>query len=445
MKNIKTAGKKTTEKKVYVGMAADLFHHGHLNIINEAKKLGCVIVGLLTDEAIASYKRLPMMPYLQRKAIIESIKGVSDVVPQETLDYAANLKKIKPDFVVHGDDWKKGIQKETRQKVIDVLNEWGGKLIEPKYTDGISSTQLVNVLIEKGITPNKRLESLRRLLEIKPLIRILEAHNGISGRIVEKTRVTTQNNIREFDGIWFSSLAVSTSMGKPDTEAVDFSSRFRIIEEILEVTTKPMIVDGDSGGRIEHFRFKVRTLERLGVSAVIIEDKVGLKRNSLFGTSVAQEQDSIEHFCAKIEEGKKCLITPDFMIIARIESLVLKNGIKDAIFRAQAYIEAGSDGIMIHSTQKDGKEIERFCRLFSNLHNKVPLVVVPSVFSHISEEEFQKMGVSIVIYGNHLIRCAYPAMVKAAESILKHKRCKEACEQYCMPIDEILTLIPEDY
>ncbi|MCH7730972.1 MAG: phosphoenolpyruvate mutase [Candidatus Marinimicrobia bacterium] len=432
-------------KKVYVGMSADFIHHGHLNIIKEAQKLGTVIVGLLTDEAIASYKRLPLFTYQQRKLIIENIKGVDEVVPQEALDYVPNLRKIKPDYVVHGDDWRTGVQKEIRRKVIDALNEWGGKLVEPNYTEGISSTQLINELTERGVTPNERLKVLRRLIDVKPIVRILEAHNGITGLIVEKTKIEKNGAMREFDGIWLSSLTVSTSKGKPDTEVVDFSTRFQTIDEILEVTTKPIIVDGDTGGEIDHFRFRVRTLERMGVSAIIIEDKIGSKRNSLFGTEVIQEQDTIEHFCEKIQEGKKSLITDDFMIIARIESLILKNGLMDALTRANAYINAGADGIMIHSKEKDGAEITEFCEKYGALGNKVSLVVVPSTFSHITEDQFKQMGVNIVIYGNHQLRSAYPSMVKTAESILEHNRCKEASEQYCMPIKDILTLIPEEY
>ena len=426
-------------------MSADLIHRGHLNIINTAKSLGYVIVGLLTDEAIASYKRLPMLSYKERKLIIESIKGVDEVIPQKSLDYVPNLKLKKPDFVVHGDDWKTGIQKETRQRVIDTLSEWNGKLVEPEYTEGISSTQLIAAVKEKGTTPAKRLESLRKLIAAKPLIRLMETHDGLSGLIVEKTNIKKDNQIKEFDAFWFSSLTVSTSKGKPDTEVVDFSSRFQTIEEILEVTTKPMIVDGDTGGKTEHFCFTVRTLERLGVSAIIIEDKIGSKKNSLFGTEVMQEQDSIENFCEKIKQGKDSLVTDKFMIIARIESLILKIGMEDAIERAKAYINAGADGIMIHSKEKDGKEIIKFCNQYRSIENRAPLVVVPSTFSHITEDEFLALGVNIVIYGNHLIRSAYPAMVKTAESILKKGSCLEASQEYCMPIKEILTLVPEKY
>ena len=426
-------------------MSADLIHQGHLNIIAEGKTLGKVIVGLLTDEAIASYKRLPLVAFKDRKTIVENLKGVEKVVSQTTLDYVPNLKEIKPDYVVHGDDWKTGVQKNVRQRVLGVLSEWGGELVEPKYTEGVSSTDLISVVKARGITPGKRMETLRRLINVKPIVRILEAHNGLTGLIVEKTSIEKDGKKIEFDGIWESSLTDSTSKGKPDTELVDFTSRFQSIEEILEVTTKPIIVDGDTGGKIEHFKFRVKTLERLGVSAIIIEDKVGSKRNSLFGTDVEQHQDSVENFSNKINEGKKSLVTEDFMIIARIESLILKNGIDDALQRAKAYIGAGADGIMIHSKEKDGKEIVEFCNKYNNFENRVPLVVVPSTYAHMTETDLQNLGVNVVIYANHLIRSAYPAMIRTAENILENSRSEEASKKYCMPIKEILTLIPEDY
>ena len=419
---------------VYVGLAADLIHHGHINIINNAKQYGDVIVGLLTDEAISSYKRIPLMNYDQRKKVVENIKGVSKVIKQHTLDYVENLRKVKPDFVVHGDDWKNGVQKKTRQRVINVLGEWGGKLIEPQYTQGVSTTELVNNLRKLGITPMERLGKLRRLIELKPLVRILEAHNGITGLIVETVNVDG----KEFDGMWESSLTDSTSKGKPDTGCVDVSSRTNTINQIFEVTTKPMIVDGDNGGPIEHFTFMIKTLERLGVSAVIIEDKTGIKRNSLFGTTVNQTQDTIEAFSKKITEGKKAQVTNEFMIIARIESLILETGMDDAIIRAKAYIEAGADGIMIHSKKTVPDEILQFCKLYKELKRTVPLVVVPSTYNQIYEKELVRAGVDVVIYANHLLRSAYPSMVKTAESILENGRSKEASDEYCMPIKEIL-------
>lgn len=430
-------------KKVYIAMSADLVHQGHVNIIAEGHKLGKVIIGLLTDEAIASYKRLPLIAFNERKIIVENLKGVEKVVPQTTLDYVPNLKELKPDYVVHGDDWKTGVQKEVRQRVLDTLAEWDGELVEPRYTEGVSSTDLIAAVKAQGITPGKRMKTLRRLIAVKPIVRILEAHNGLTGLIVEKTSIEKDGRKLEFDGIWESSLTDSTAKGKPDTELVDFSSRFSTIEEILEVTTKPIIVDGDTGGRIDHFKFRVKTLERLGVSAIIIEDKIGDKRNSLFGTTVPQQQDSIEHFSQKIHEGKQSQITTDFMIIARVESLILKKGMADALKRTEAYIAAGADGIMIHSKEKDGKEIIEFCEKFQKFETKVPLIVVPSTYAHMTESELQDLGINVIIYANHLLRSAYPSMIKAAQSILENRRAKEASEEYCMSIKDIITLIPE--
>ena len=430
------------EKIVYIGMSADLIHQGHLNIIHEGLKLGEVTIGLLTDEAIAGYKRLPLIAFNERKLIVENLKGVAKVIPQNTLDYVPNLKELKPDFVIHGDDWKTGVQKEVRQRVIDTLAEWGGELVEPNYTEGISSTDLISAVKAQGITPGKRMKTLRRLIGVKPIVRILEAHNGLTGLIAEKTQIKKDGRTIEFDGIWESSLTDSTAKGKPDTELVDFSSRFSTIEEILEVTTKPMIVDGDTGGRIDHFKFRVKTLERLGVSAIIIEDKIGDKRNSLFGTTVPQEQDSIDHFSQKIHEGKKSQVTEEFMIIARVESLILQKGMDDALLRSKAYIKAGADGIMIHSKNKDGKEIIEFCNHFKKFDQRVPLIVVPSTYAHMTENELMDLGVNVVIYANHLLRSAYPSMVNAAKSLLENSRGMEASNEYCMSIKEIITLIP---
>lgn len=429
------------EKIVYVGMCADLIHQGHINIIKEARLRGKVVVGLLTDKAIASYKRIPILKYNQRKEIIENINGVWKVIPQKTLDYVENLKKIKPNYVVHGDDWKTGIQRETRERAIKILDKWGGKLVEPKYSAGISSTQLINYTLERGVSPSFRIKQLRKALEIKPLIRILEAHNGLTGLIAEKTRLSKKGKNLEFDGMWESSLTDSTSKGKPDTSAVDVTSRLITIEQILEVTTKPIIVDGDNGGLAEHFIFTVKSLERLGVSAVIIEDKVGIKRNSLFGKEANQKQDTIEEFCEKINLGKQNQVTDDFMIIARIESLILGKGIIDAIERAKKYIAAGADGIMIHSKEKTPDEIFEFCQEYKKIKYKVPLVVVPSTYSSVREKDLIKAGVKIVIYANHMLRSAYPAMLKTAEIILKNGRALEA-DKNCLSINKIIKLIP---
>ncbi|MDX9742185.1 MAG: phosphoenolpyruvate mutase [Arcobacteraceae bacterium] len=425
-------------KKIYVGMSADLVHPGHMNILKVAAELGEVTVGLLTDKAIASYKRVPYMTYEQRKVVIENIKGVVAVIPQNTLDYRPNLELVRPDIVVHGDDWKDGVQAKTRQQVIDTLALWGGELIEPTYTDGISSTALNKSLKEIGTTPDIRRKRLRRLIEAKPIIRIMEAHNALSALIVENMKSDTGV---EYDGMWSSSLTDSTSKGKPDIEAVDVSTRIHTINEIFEVTTKPMIYDADTGGIAEHFAFTVRTLERTGVSAVIIEDKTGLKKNSLFGNDVAQTQDTIENFCQKIKTGKKAQITDDFMIIARIESLILEKGMDDAITRAKAYIEAGADGIMIHSRQKSPNEILEFCTILREYNENIPIVVVPTSFNQITAKELGEAGVNVVIYANHMLRAAYPGMMKVAKSILANDRSLEA-EKELLSINEILELIP---
>ena len=428
-------------KTVYVGMSADIIHPGHLNILHEASKYGRVVVGVLTDEAIASYKRLPYLNYEQRSLVVSNLKGVSEVIPQTTLDYRPNLERIKPDFVVHGDDWKDGVQAKTRQQVIDKLAEWGGKVIDVPYTKGISSTMLNERLKEIGTTPDVRLKRLRRLINAKKIVRICESHNGLTGLIIENTSVTVNNMKREFDGMWASSLTDSTSKGKPDIEAVDLTTRLHDLNDALEVTTKPVIYDGDTGGKPEHFVFTVRTLERLGVSAIIIEDKVGLKKNSLFGTDAIQTQDSIEGFSAKIRAGKQAQITSDFMIIVRCESLIAGKSIEDALERCFAYVQAGADGIMIHSKNKSGDDIKEFCMRFREKEPNIPLVVVPTTYNHITEDELAEWGVNVVIYANHLLRAAYPAMVQCAESILANGRSFEA-NDLCMPIKQILELIP---
>lgn len=429
------------QKTVYVGMSADLVHPGHLNVIKRASELGAVTVGLLTDEAIASYKRLPYMGFDQRRVVIENIKGVNRVVPQTTLDYVHNLRALKPDYVVHGDDWRSGVQKSVRERVIKVLAEWDGELVEVEYTKGISSSQLNMALKEIGTTPDIRLRKLRRLLNAKKMVRLLEVHNGLTGLIVENTSVNDNGVKKEFDGMWASSLTDSTAKGKPDIEAVDLTSRMHTLNDVLEVTTKPIVYDGDTGGKPEHFVFTVKTLERMGVSAVIIEDKVGLKRNSLYGTSVPQTQDTIEGFSHKISAGKQAQLTNDFMIIARIESLILGHGVEDALARARAYIDAGADGIMIHSSKKDANEILDFCRKYRALDLKVPLVAVPTSYNHITEDELSGAGINVVIYANHLLRSAYPAMISTAQSILEHGRSSDV-DSDLMPVNDIINLIP---
>ncbi len=428
-------------KKVYIGMTADIMHPGLIHIINEATKYGDVIVGLLTDKAIAEHKRLPYLTYEQRKEVVENIKGVSEVIPQEEWSYVDNLKRIRPDYIIHGDDWKNGPLREIREQVFEVMNEQGGKVIEIPYTKGINSSSLDKEIKSIGTTPDIRLKTLRRLINAKPIVRILEAHDGLCGLIIENLEIQKGDKREVFDGMWSSSLTDSTSKGKPDIEAVDLTTRLQDLNNILECTTKPIIFDGDTGGKIEHFTFTVRTLERHGISAIIIEDKVGLKKNSLFGTDAIQTQDTIEVFCAKIKAGKEAQVTQDFMIIARIESLIAGKPMSDALERAYAYVEAGADGIMIHSKNKSGEDIKEFCLTFRQRYAHVPIVVVPTTYDHIHESELRKWGVNVVIYANHMLRAAYPAMMRVACTILENGRAQEV-RDLCMPIKEILELIP---
>lgn len=429
-------------KTVYLGMIGDIMHPGLINIIHEGAKYGDLMIGLFTDRAIATHKRIPHLTYEQRKMVIENIKGVSQVVPQEEWSYVENLKKYKPDYIIHGDDWKTGADSEIREDVFEVMKQWGGQVIEIPYTQGINSSALAEEIKSIGTTPEVRMKSLRRLIAAKPIVRILEAHDGLSGLIIENLQFEQNGVMESFDGMWSSSLTDSTSKGKPDIEAVDLTTRMQDLTNILECTTKPIIYDGDTGGKLEHFVFTVRTLERNGISAVIIEDKIGLKKNSLFGTDAIQTQDTIENFCNKIKAGKNAQVTKDFMIIARVESLIAGKPVADALERAFAYVGAGADGVMIHSKEKTGADIKEFCTAFRKKHTKVPIVIVPTTYDQFRTEDFEQWGVNIVIYANHMLRAAYPAMMKVARSILENHRAQEA-RDLCMPIKEILELIPE--
>ena len=428
-------------KTVYLGMTADIIHPGIINIINEAAKLGEVTIGLLTDSAIASHKRLPYLTYDQRKQVIENIKGVTKVIPQEDWSYVPNLKKIKPDYIIHGDDWKTGPLSRIREDVYAVMKELGGQVVEVPYTKGIDSTGLNENMKAIGTTPDIRMKTLRRLIQAKPVVRIMEAHSGLSGLIIENIEVKKDDGVHSYDGMWSSSLTDSTCKGKPDIEAVDLTTRLQDLTNILECTTKPIIFDGDTGGLTEHFVFTVRTLERNGISAVIIEDKVGLKKNSLFGTDVEQHLATIPEFCDKISEGKKAQVTKDFMIVARLESLIAGYPVSDALERAFAYVKAGADGVMIHSKEKSGDDIKEFCQKFRAEYKNVPIVLVPTTYNQFTEEELHAWGANIIIYANHMLRASYPAMVKVATTILENERSKEA-DTLCMPIKQILELIP---
>ncbi|MBO5178251.1 MAG: phosphoenolpyruvate mutase [Lachnospiraceae bacterium] len=435
--------KELENKTVYMCFSTDIIHSGHIEIIKKAKRLGKLVIGVLSDEAVISYKRFPLLPYSERKTMFENINGVSSVVEQKTLSYKENIVKYRPDYVVHGDDWCTGFQKPIRDEVVDTLAGYGGTLVEYPYSDDAKFKDLEKRARAELSIPDMRRKRLKTALEMKGTITAMEAHSGLTGLIVENTVVHSNGESRQFDAMWISSLCDSTAKGKPDIELVDMTSRFRTIDDIMEVTTKPIIFDGDTGGLVEHFVYTVRTLERIGVSMVIIEDKVGLKKNSLFGTEVKQTQDTIENFSAKIRAGKKAQKTADFMICARIESLILEQGMEDALARAFAFVDVGADAIMIHSRKKDPAEIFEFVEKFREKNATTPLVVVPTSFNTVTEEEFKERGVNIVIYANQLTRTGFPAMQNAAKLILENHRAKE-CDDICMPFKEIIRLIPEE-
>ncbi len=429
-------------KKVYMSFATDIIHPGHINILKKAAELGEVIVGVQSDEAVMKTLRYPLLPLAERMKMIRNLRGVSQVVVQHDVFYDAVLRELQPDYVVHGDDWKNNHLAKVRARVIAVLAEWGGRLVEYPYTRTEGVAELENLFYERSYIPEIRRARLKKLLHQGYPVRALEAHNGLSALVVENTRRMVGEEVEQFDAIWVSSLCDSTIKGKPDIELVDMTSRIKTIEEILEVTTKPIILDGDTGGQIEHFVYNVRTLERIGVSAVIIEDKIGLKKNSLFGVDAMQQQDTIEAFSQKIRAGKMAARTQDFMIIARCESLILERGQDDAYARCAAYVAAGADGIMIHSRKQEPDEVLSFCDRFRQTHPEVPIVAVPTTYHRVYERELYAHGVHVVIYANHLIRSAFPAMQQTAVSILEHGRALEASE-HCMSIGEIITLIPD--
>jgi len=444
--DLEVISKKVTEinqRLVYMCFSTEYIHSGHVAILHKARRLGRLIVGVLSDEAVASYKRYPLIPYEERKALFENLAGVERVVEQKSLSYKENLEALKPDYVVHGDDWKEGFQKPIRQEVCDVLSAYGGKLVEYPYSIDPKYKEIDANHRSEASMPDIRRGRLRKLINMKGLVTAMEAHSGITGLIVENTKVLQDGKTYQFDAMWISSLCDSTAKGKPDIELVDMTSRFRTIDDIMEVTTKPIIFDGDTGGLTEHFVYTVRSLERMGVSMVIIEDKTGLKKNSLFGTEVKQTQASIPDFCEKIRAGKKAQKTKEFMICARIESLILEQGMDDALERAFAFSEAGADAIMIHSRKKDPAEIFEFVEKFRKKDSTTPIVVVPTSFNTVTEQEFKERGVNVVIYANQLTRTGFPAMQDAARTILENHRAKE-CDDKCMSIKDIITLIPEE-
>jgi len=427
---------------VYTCFTTDIIHEGHLNILRKASEYGDVMVGVLADEELVRFDRFPTISLEERIALIRGIEGVNQVIVQNNIMYDEIVEKYHPDYVIHGDNWLTGPMKVIRENVAKLIGPYGGKIIDVPYTYNENVKRADDKIREKLAMPEYRRKRLKQLIHMCPIVKTIEVHSGLTGLIAEKTIVENEGELNQFDAMWISSLCDSTVKGKPDIELVDMTSRFRTIDDVMEVTTKPIIFDGDTGGLVEHFVYTIRSLERMGVSAIIIEDKTGLKKNSLFGTEVKQTQDSIEHFSEKIRAGKKVQLTDDFMIIARIESLILEQGMEDALNRAKAFVEAGADGIMIHSRKKDPAEILEFCDKFRIENKETPLVVVPSSFNSVTEAELVAHGVNIVIYANQMTRSAFPAMEQTAKDILKYHRAQEV-DSRLLPIKDIISLIDE--
>jgi len=429
-------------KTIYVPLAVDILHSAHINVLKIAKKYGKVIVGLLTDSAIAEYKKFPLIAYEERYKTLEGIKYVDQIVEQKNWDYSINVKKYKPNFFIHGDDWKTGIQKKQRKKVINALKKINGKLIELPFNKNISSSEIKHKII-KISSPVNRVSKLKRLINAKEIVRILESHNSLTGLIIENLKINNTNKLIEYDGMWSSSLTDSATKGLPDNSSLSFSARISTLNDIMDVTTKPVVFDADNGGQIEHLSFLVRSLERSGVSAIIMEDKVGLKKNSLFKNQSGTKQDKPHIFAKKIKKICSSRQSEDFMVIARIESFILGKGLKDALQRAEIYSKAGADAILIHSKEKTPVEIFSFAREFKKSKNFIPLVSVPSTYSKVYEKDLINNGFKLVIYANQLLRSAYPAMQNTAKTILKNRRAFEA-DKKIIPIKEIINLIKND-
>ncbi|MDJ0824059.1 MAG: phosphoenolpyruvate mutase [Rhodobacter sp.] len=425
---------------VYVSMTAEILHNGHLRILKEAKKHGRVTVGLLTDRALENKKPIPLLSFEQRKEILEALDCVDEVIAQDEWDYDACIDTHKPRVFVHGDKWD-GPLTGMRERAIARLESYGGTFVELPYSHEFDGTHIAPQMAASLATPFAKQKAFRRMMQSKRLVRFLEAHSPLAALIGEHTKVQRNGDVLQYDGFWSSSLTDSTEMGLPDIEALDVTRRLQNIDEIFEVTTKPLVFDADTGGKAEHFELKVRTMERMGIAAAIIEDKTGLKKNSLLGTSVPQTQASIPEFQEKIRAGIEGQKYRGMMIIARLESLILGQGIDDALRRADAYVTAGAGAVMIHSKERDPAQVFAFTDAFAQDHPEVPIVAVPSSYNTVHDHELQAHGIKMIIYANHMLRSSYKAMEQTARAILEHGRTAEI-EDEIITIPQILKLIP---
>ena len=430
-----------SNKIIYLGLTADLIHAGHINIINEALKYGQLLIGLITDQAISKEKRLPLLSYFDRKALLLNIKGVKDIVPQEDWDYSINLQKYKPDFFIHGDDWNTSEYKIIKNNCINVLSAYGGKLIEIAHTPNINSDLVVDKIRKLKNVSSLRQNTLKRLLQSKSFIKIIEVHSPMSAMIIDNLKINNERGSNFFDGFWSSSLSDSTLFGRPDIESLDIASRLNMINNIFHATTKPLVMDIDTGGLLEHLEINIKTIEQAGVSAVVIEDKKGLKKNSLFGNEVIQHQEDVKVFQEKIKLINTIKVNDNFLCIARIESLILDKGLEDALHRASSYVDAGADMVLIHSRKKTPDEVFLFANEFKRDHPNIPLACIPTSFYTVTEGLLQDKGFNLSIYANHLIRASYKHMEKIAKSILTYQT-SQYIEEDIESVKDILNLIP---
>jgi len=291
------------------------------------------------------------------------------------------------------------------------------------------------------IPAKERVGLLKKLIEEKGFVRLIEVHNGLSALIAQMCSVKKEENVIEYDGFWESSFTDSASKGIPDAEIVGYDSRLVTIDEILNVTSKPMIIDGDTGGSAAQFEYLVRKLGRLGVSGIIIEDKMFPKRNSL-DKDAKQILEDPEVFSQKIQRGQEVKLGEDFFIIARIESLIAGRSLNDAVSRARQYIIAGADGIMIHSKKDTPNDILSFAseyeKICIELKRRPILVCVPTTYNLITDKELHDHGFNVIIHANQMLRAAHKSMKKVSEVMLRNDRGFEA-EALCSPVSEVFS------
>jgi len=409
----KTRDRMASEKTVYVGMVGDMLHVGHINILKTAARLGRVTVGVLTDRAVVGYKRLPLLAFEDRVRVVESIADVAAVVPQKTLSYVENLRALRPDYVVHGDDWRYGDQvSRARAEVIATLGEWGGELVEVAYTKGISSTAIHRSGAADALFSGTRQGRLRRLLAAKPTLRIVEAHSGLSAKIAAEVR--GPDGATGFDAVWQSGLTDAIHRGKSDGGAVDRGRRLQAVEEILDAGPLPLIYDGRAAGRPETVFDLTRALDKAGVSALCLGDRSDPDRTG--------PEMSPAETVAQIEAVRAACPTGAVMAISRIVVAAPGNGgsgaLDRALDRALALLEAGSDAVMFDSAADTAEPILDIAARLRRQRRDVPLFAAQSDRWGAPIHRFENAGIDAVVYETHLLRATVAPMRRAATALL---------------------------